>query len=168
MRPEDPLRIISAYEAAVKPCIYCGYCKHTRGCVYEDFLPLDQAFQQADFLVVASPVFCLGFPAPLKAILDRTQQYYEAKFSLGIKNPIVRPKYALFLVAFGSPDSRGVAMMEEQLRLVFHVLNARLKHTIMARHTDKVPPDLPNVKTTLQEILRDFATCRGGPPAVET
>lgn len=158
MKPEDPVQIISAYELALKPCIHCGYCKHTQGCIYDDFIPLDRAFQNADLLVVASPVFCLGFPAPLKAIFDRTQQYYEAKFSLGIQKPVARPKYALFLVTFGSPDSRGAAMMEEQLRLVFHLLNARLERTIMARNTDTLPLDRIGLADTYQGILQDFKT----------
>ncbi|MDR3114812.1 MAG: NAD(P)H-dependent oxidoreductase [Treponema sp.] len=158
MQPEDPVRIISAYELGLKPCIHCGYCKHTQGCTYDDFTPLDRAFQDADFLVVASPVFCLGFPAPLKAIFDRTQQYYEAKFSLGIQKPVGRPKYALFLVTFGSPDPRGAAMMEEQLRLVFHLLNARLEHTIMARHTDTRPLDRIGIEAACQRVLQDFKT----------
>ncbi|MDR2797189.1 MAG: NAD(P)H-dependent oxidoreductase [Treponema sp.] len=158
MRPEDPVQIIPAYEAALKPCIHCGYCKHTQGCTYDDFIPIDRAFQDADLLVVASPVFCLGFPAPLKAILDRTQQYYEAKFSLGIQKPVKRPKYALFLVTFGSSDSRGAAMMEEQLRLVFHLLNARLEHTIMARNTDTLPLDRKGLEDACQGVLQDFKT----------
>jgi multimeric flavodoxin WrbA len=158
MKPEDPVQIISAYETALKPCIHCGHCKHTQGCVYDDFIPLDRAFQGADLLVVASPVFCLGFPAPLKAIFDRTQQYYEAKFSLGIPKPVGRPKYALFLAAFGSPDSRGAAMMEEQLRQVFHLFNARLEHTIMARNTDKLPLDRSGLEGACQGALQDFKT----------
>ncbi|MDR2633792.1 MAG: NAD(P)H-dependent oxidoreductase [Treponema sp.] len=158
MKPEAPVQIIHAYEAALKPCIHCGYCKHTQGCTYDDFLPLDRAFQEADLLVVASPVFCLGFPAPLKAVFDRTQQYYEAKFSLGIQKPVRKPKYALFLVAFGSPDSRGVAMMEEQLRQVFHLLNARLEHTIMARNTDRMPLDRAGLENTYRRVLTDFKT----------
>ncbi|MHB9292220.1 hypothetical protein Holit_01315 [Hollandina sp. SP2] len=158
MKPEDPVQIISAYETALKPCIHCGYCKHTQGCTYDDFIPLDRAFQDADLLVVASPVFCLGFPAPLKAIFDRTQQYYEAKFSLGIQKPVGRPKYALFLAAFGSPDSRGAAIMEEQLRLVFHLFNARLEHTIMARNTDKLPLDRRGLEDACQGVLQDFKT----------
>jgi multimeric flavodoxin WrbA len=156
MQPEDPVQIIHAYEAALNPCINCGYCKHTQGCTYDDFIPLDRAFQNADLLVVASPVFCLGFPAPLKAIFDRTQQYYEAKFSLGIQKPVEKPKYALFLAAFGSPDSRGVSMMEEQLRQVFHLFNARLEHTIMARNTDKLPLDRMGLEEACQGVLQDF------------
>ncbi|MDR1301592.1 MAG: NAD(P)H-dependent oxidoreductase [Treponema sp.] len=158
MEPQDTVRIIYAYDTALKPCIHCGYCKHTQGCTYDDFIPVDQALQAADFLVVASPVFCLGFPAPLKALFDRTQQYYEAKFSLGIQKPVRKSKYALFLVAFGSPDSRGAVIMKEQLRLVFHLFNARLEHTIMAHHTDKVPLDKKRVEHACQGVLDDFKT----------
>jgi multimeric flavodoxin WrbA len=104
---------------------------------------------------VASPVYGLGFPAPLKAVFDRTQQYFEAKFSLGIQRPIEKPKRALFLTAFGSENHRGVELMREQLALVFLLLNTSLEQTIMAPHTDKVPVDLKTVKAEIkQELLR--------------
>jgi putative NADPH-quinone reductase len=156
MQPEDTVRIIHAYKTALKPCIHCGYCTHTPGCVYEDFMPIDRALQEADCLVVASPVFCLGFPAPLKAIFDRTQQYYEAKFSRGIQKPMQKPKQALLMVAFGSPDPRGAAIMEEQLRLLLHLFNARLQHTILAANTDKFPLDRVRIEAELKGILPGF------------
>jgi hypothetical protein len=67
--------------------------------------------------------------------LDRSQQYFEARFSLAVTG-IKKPKSALFLCAHGSVDARGVLYMEEQLKLVFKVFNAELKGTIAAHNTD--------------------------------
>jgi multimeric flavodoxin WrbA len=148
----DSITVINAYKAAIKPCIHCGYCKHTQGCVYDDFKVIDSALREADLLVVASPVYGLGFPSPLKAIFDRTQQYFEAKVSLGIKKPIQKHKCGLLLTTFGSPDPQGVEIMKKQLGLVCLLVNASLKHTIMAPHTDRIPINL----ATIQEEIKRF------------
>lgn len=152
----NTVTVLEAYKAAIKPCIHCGYCKHTQGCVYDDFQVIDTALREADFLVVASPVYGLGFPAPLKAIFDRTQQYFEAKFSLGIKKPIKKHKYALFLTAFGSNDPKSVEMLQKQLGFVFLLVNASLAHTIVAPHTDKIPVNLEAIQEEMKRVLLDI------------
>jgi multimeric flavodoxin WrbA len=144
---------MDSYKLNLKPCIHCGHCKTTFGCVYDDFIPVHNALCQADILIIASPVYCLGFPAPVKAILDRTQQYFEAKFSLGITKPIDKYKKAYFFTAHGSDKPSGISTMEDQLRLIFRVLNANLEKTIIAPHTDKTPLDTDALKNDMEEIV---------------
>ncbi|MDR2500424.1 MAG: flavodoxin family protein [Treponema sp.] len=152
----EDVTVINAYQPALKPCIHCGYCKQNRGCVYQDFEPIDRSLRKADLLVIASPVYGLGFPAPLKAVFDRTQQYFEAKRSLGIPNPIEKHKPALFLAAFGSPQPRGLDLMEEQIRLAGLLVNAALEHTIIAAHTDRLPVHWARVGDQIARALQDI------------
>ncbi|GHV73067.1 hypothetical protein AGMMS49940_03690 [Spirochaetia bacterium] len=147
---------LDAYALALKPCTHCGYCKKKPACVHDDFLPVDAALQRADVLVIASPVYVLGFPAPLKALLDRSQQYFEAKFSLGI-TAIEKHKKAVLLSAYGSKNDKGVYFMEEQLKLVFKAFNAELNASITAHNTDSGHIDFDalrgEIKTALTGIL---------------
>jgi multimeric flavodoxin WrbA len=143
---------IDAYALALKPCTHCGYCQKNRSCVNKDFLPVDAALKRADVLVIASPVYVLGFPSPLKALLDRSQQYFEAKYaqnSIAIK----RPKKAIFLSACGSKDDTGVHFMEAQLQLVFKVFNAELTATIAAHNTDSGQIDFDALREALKNAL---------------
>jgi multimeric flavodoxin WrbA len=133
---KERANIFNAYKANIKPCIHCGHCKKIRGCIYDDFIPVERGLENADILIVASPVYVMGFPAPLKAVLDRTQQYFEAKFSHGVEKPIKKHKAALFFASYGSADGSGVAMMEKQLELVFRVMNANLVATVVSPNTD--------------------------------
>jgi multimeric flavodoxin WrbA len=147
---------LDTYALALKPCTHCGHCKKNPACVHDDFLPVNAALQRADILVIASPVYVLGFPAPLKALLDRSQQYFEAKFSLGITS-IKKHKKAIFLSAHGSKDDRGVLFMEEQLKMIFNVYNAELNASIAAHNTDSGHIDFDalreEIKTALTDIL---------------
>jgi multimeric flavodoxin WrbA len=153
--PEHEVTLIEAYRKTINPCIHCGYCKRIQGCRYDDdFTLIDRALREANLLVVASPVYGLGFPAPLKAVFDRTQRYFEAKFSLGVKNPIENYKPALLLAAYGSTDSRGVAIMQEHLRLAFRLMNASLEHTIAVPNTDRIPVNKETLRSEMTQILK--------------
>jgi multimeric flavodoxin WrbA len=143
---------IDTYALALKPCIHCGYCKKKTACVNKDFLPVDAALQRADIVVIASPVYVLGFPAPLKALLDRSQQYFEAKFSLGITS-IKKHKKAVLLSAHGSKDERGVLFMEEQLKMIFNVYNAELNASIAAHNTDSGHIDFDALRDEITTAL---------------
>jgi multimeric flavodoxin WrbA len=150
--------IFNAYEAGIKPCIHCGHCKKIRGCIYDDFIPIDRGLNTADILIVASPVYGLGFPAPLKAVFDRSQQYFEAKHTLGIESPVKKHKTALFFAACGSPDLSGVAMMKEQLSLEFKLFNAELVDTVVLSNTDNIAFDKSLVAAKMKKAGR--MTCR--------
>ncbi|GHV30123.1 FMN reductase [Spirochaetia bacterium] len=141
-----------AYALALKPCTHCGYCQKHLSCVNKDFLPVDAALKTADVLVIASPVYVLGFPAPLKALLDRSQQYFEAKYARNTI-AITKPKKAIFLSAYGSKDGKGVHFMEEQLQLVFKVFNAELTATIAAHNTDSGHVDFDALRGKIKAAL---------------
>jgi multimeric flavodoxin WrbA len=145
---------VNAYRAAIKPCIHCGGCQKSLRCVYDDYTVIDTGFKTADVLVIASPIYGLGFPAPLKAIFDRTQQYFEAKFSHGIV-PIPKYKKALLLTASGSADPRGVSFMKEELALLFRLLNAGLCGVVSATNTDRAEPDYARLSDEIAEIIAD-------------
>ncbi|MDR3356456.1 MAG: flavodoxin family protein [Spirochaetaceae bacterium] len=146
--------IFNAYEAAIKPCIHCGHCRKVRGCIYDDFAPAGRGIETADILIVASPVYGLGFPAPLKAVFDRTQQYFEAKHSLGIERPVRKHKTALFFASHGSADGSGVAMMKKQLALEFKLLNAELARTVTFPNTDRIAFDKTLVAPKMKRAVR--------------
>lgn len=70
------VELVRAYDARVRPCTACGDCERGAvGCTQEDdgWSALESALRGADVLVLASPVYFLGLPAPVKAIVDRLQ-----------------------------------------------------------------------------------------------
>ena len=84
--------MVEAYHQKIAPCLGCGFCEHKEGCVNSDFDQIDHLLRTCDYLVVASPVYNLSFPAPLKAIFDRTQRYFSARFVRGERPPIAKHK----------------------------------------------------------------------------
>jgi multimeric flavodoxin WrbA len=73
---ETEVEIVRAYDAGVDPCIACGGCNEDQvGCVRhgDGWAPIEASLRAADALVLASPVYFMGLPAPVKAIVDRLQ-----------------------------------------------------------------------------------------------
>lgn len=95
-------RRLDAFALSPLPCDDCRYCYRVDGCSKPDLKEFYTALEEADALALVTPVYNRSFPAPLKALLDRTQRYWAARFIRGIRPPITRPKQAFLLTAAGS------------------------------------------------------------------
>ena len=68
----------------VRGCIACGYCGKAGKCVFDDVVnELAPKFEEADGLVIASPVYYASANATLIACLDRL--FYSTRFSKAMK-----------------------------------------------------------------------------------
>ena len=130
------IRVIDSYASGIAPCTACGLCARKEGCSCSDFDELDLLIRRADVIAVATPVYTLSFPAPLKAIVDRMQRYFSARFSIGVNPPIARHKTAVLFVTSGSPNQEGARIIARQRRLVFSVMNTSLEHEVVWSGTD--------------------------------
>lgn len=130
---------ISAFESNIVPCIDCGSCRQHDGCAFDDFDNFDRLYRKADIIVVATPIYNLSFPAPLKGIFDRTQQYFNARFFRGIKPPISKPKKAAMLLTCGADSDDGAVIIKRQLEMMFSVMNTSLVAYALWKDTDRNP-----------------------------
>jgi len=130
------VQVIDSYESGIAPCIACDVCTKAETCSQRDFDEIDALIRRADVIVVATPVYSLGFPSPLKAIVDRTQRYFSARFSLGVNPPIVKHKTAVLLVTSGSKNLDGARIISHQLRMIFSVMNTTLDNQVVWANTD--------------------------------
>ena len=96
-----------------------------------------RAFETCDIFVLVTPVYYNSFPAPLKAVIDRFQRYYSARFSRGIKPPIAKPRVAAILATCGSGDRDGLSEIKNQFKRAATVLNCTVAGAAFARGTDE-------------------------------
>ena len=93
-RPEDELYLVPVSEVEIGPCIGCGACLRTSKvtfkdeaggevtelryrCVFDDDMQtLYDLLDEVDELIVVSPVYFSGAPAPMKCVFDRMQPYF--------------------------------------------------------------------------------------------
>ena len=76
--------IVQVGNKDVRGCIACGQCTRARKCVFDDIVnEIAPKFEEADGLVVASPVYYASANATLIAVLDRL--FYSTHFDKTMK-----------------------------------------------------------------------------------
>ena len=133
---ECDIKRFNAYDLEAKPCTGCNYCESTGRCAFDDLDRFFSYLETADVFVIASPVYNLSFPAPLKAILDRMQVYYTFWFAHSRTSAVKRKKQAYLLVSAGCEGTEALAVMEKQLRSSFSVMNTVLSGSRLLSGTD--------------------------------
>ncbi|MEN3185614.1 MAG: flavodoxin family protein [Atribacterota bacterium] len=88
-------------------CRGCRFCERMYTCVVQDEMEkIYQILLEADKVVLSAPVFFYGFPAHLKALIDRTQPLWARRYLL---KETMKPKEG-FLLAVGA--TRGERLFE--------------------------------------------------------
>ncbi len=76
--------VVQIGNKAIRGCIACGSCGKTGKCVFDDIVnEIAPLFEEADGLVVASPVYYASANATLVACLDRL--FYSTSFDKSMK-----------------------------------------------------------------------------------
>ncbi len=117
------------YDYDIKPCADCRACK--KGgfkCIMQDgMLELCEKIEDADFLIIGTPIYWLGPTAMTKLMLDRFRPYYSSK---RLKNK----KVALILPAgYGEGDCD---LTVEMFARAFKYLEVELIGSIKAKGFD--------------------------------
>ena len=108
------VEIVSVRDYKVNPCLGCNACFKTNGiCAQKDDMsPIYEKMNQADMLVIASPVYFYGISAQLKAVIDR--------FHNPIRDTFHIKKMALLLVGAATlPELFDAIIAEYNLCLKF-------------------------------------------------
>ncbi|MBR7060315.1 MAG: flavodoxin family protein [Eubacterium sp.] len=126
----------NTYHLAPAPCTACYYCEMHEGCSNHDLDIFFEDFEEADYIAFFSPVYNNFFPAPLKAIIDRFQRYYSARFKRGANPPIEKHKSVGLVAVSGSNARQQADYMFNTLKQCFAVLNGDMKARYYIPGTD--------------------------------
>ena len=75
-------------EAGINPCKGCNACQKLNKCVQRDGMDaIHDKIIDADIIVLAAPIFCMGITAQAKMLIDRAQVFTSRKYVL--KLPVV-------------------------------------------------------------------------------
>ena len=91
--PDDEVSLAPVSELEISACIGCNGCKEPvegeHVCVFDDdAVEVREIMAEVDELIVVSPVYFSGAPAPLKALLDRFQPSYWTWERGGVRRPM--------------------------------------------------------------------------------
>ncbi|WP_224982987.1 flavodoxin family protein [Geomonas agri] len=101
----------------IKGCIDCKTCfsKGTACSVPDDFAELAPLLEQADVLVLATPLYWYSFPAQLKPAIDKLYSFFVGKRPLKIKECVL-------LVSGGDKEERKFEGIVKSYQLIAEFL----------------------------------------------
>jgi multimeric flavodoxin WrbA len=121
---------------AITPCKECHGCDDTGHCVIlDDMQKIYPKLQEADIIILASPIFFYGVTAWAKALIDRSQPLWVRKYLL--KNPSLGKdgrKRKGFFISVGA--TKGPRVFEGAIltaKYFFDVLNAEYMGELVFR-----------------------------------
>ena len=124
----------------ISPCNDCGFCAKTQGCaIKDDMQSLYKKIDEADIIIVSSPLYFNNVSAQLKTVIDRCQAIWASKFVL--KEPMInqdKNRVGHFICTAGceNVDFSGTLMVMD---LFFKVANAQYLGNTLLEFTDNSP-----------------------------
>lgn len=140
---ESPPLYYNTFSSVPLPCDGCGYCKTDPKCKHRDLDEFFANFTKANNIIFAFPVYNNSVPAPLKALLDRFQQFYYARFVRGERPPIKGKRDVTIIMTMGA-ERDVTPLILEQLLPIFTICGCRLKTTITLTGTDYLDQKVPH------------------------
>ncbi|MGC8984256.1 MAG: flavodoxin family protein [Thermosulfidibacteraceae bacterium] len=117
--------VFDLYKQNINFCIACNRCFENLRCFQEDDANrFFEYLERANLLIVASPVYFYGPPAPLKALIDRSQVYWYRKFIL--KEKLRKIKGIVVNTASGE-DPKIFEPIEKITRVWLNSLNVKVE-----------------------------------------
>lgn len=104
------VEVVDTYKLKVGPCVACGKCNRTEGCVMKDDtnMILDK-MMASDMIIWATPVYWWGITAQLKLVLDKCY----------CRGPLLKGKKIGCVVVGGSPvDSVQYQLISDQFSCI--------------------------------------------------
>ena len=109
------------------PCISCGKCDTLGKCAIDDsFQEIFDLLVECDGMVFSSPLYFMNVPGRGKALIDRCQSFWAAKFSLNLDLFGDRKRLGLLISCAGkifglgkTPAFRGI---EDTMKILYVAL----------------------------------------------
>lgn len=130
---------LDLFRMNVHPCTDCGICSN--GLCHlnhmDHYAEIIEKMQRADIIAIASPVYFAGFPAPLKAVIDRAQQFFVNNYA-GRRITFPERKQGILLMTAGA---KANPVIEDYLsitaKMFFDCINAEYCGKLMISNTDQ-------------------------------
>lgn len=144
-----------------EPCRNCGGCDKTGECVVDDEMQgLYTKFIEFDRFIIASPIFFKGITAQTKAMIDRCQCLWAAKYVLEKPRCTQPPeRLGVFISTCGASDRSMFGPALSTIKSFYIVLNIEYHAELLAEGIDKkgAVKSHPDLLTKAKELGESLA-----------
>lgn len=135
----------------ITPCIACEGCMKTGECaVPDDMTVVYQKIKEAQFIVVATPIYFNSVSSWLKIMIDRCQVYWSKKFVLNDRKGYKDKDGVLLCTAGVKHTEESLVAAVKVVDLFFKAVDSVFCDTLWIDETDKIPAN--EQKEKLMEI----------------
>jgi multimeric flavodoxin WrbA len=166
--PDVDIEKVVLVDAGVNPCQGCNACEILNKCIQRDGMDiLHDKIIEADVIILAAPIFCMGICSQAKALIDRFQVFRSRKYVLGL--PIVPPerkgkRLGIFLSTAGQNWDYVFNGAVPSVKCFFHVIDVKDKdiHYLMVNGVDekgailKHPTARKDAEHLAQEVISEI------------
>ena len=148
---DGEVKIIRAYDTKVSPCVDCRFCWKNNGCAVKDGMQEIYAdIQEADNIVIASPMYFSVLTGQLLAVLSRLQTHWCAKF-FRHEEPVPKQKKGGIIIVRGGDGVLKRA--EDTAHILLRDMNADFAGLVFADNSDETPSvEQPQVMEELRTL----------------
>jgi len=127
---------IHVYDLDLKSCDDCKYCTHVAGCKFkkDDMTTVIEAINNADTLIIASPIYFGALSDQLLKVINRFQQFFSAKFNLNAPYPTVDKLY--FVNTCGADNETMFDGARLTMNILASLTNAKTHKQFTLKNTD--------------------------------
>ncbi len=152
-------------QLTIKPCQGCHRCLHTGRCVIRD--DMDAVYDgllTMDAFLLAAPIYFSGLSAQAKAMIDRCQPFWAARFARKTDLFSGRKRPGLLILTGGQPAYGGqFSGSQAVVKLLYKMIGVQsvgdfLAADIEARPMAQRPADLAELFSLGQRLNRDGAS----------
>lgn len=136
------IEMVFPYDEKIEACSDCKCCQYEKmKCSIEDSMTdICRKIDEADIIILASPMYFCSFPGPMKNIIDRTQIFWSSKYIFKDK-PVAAGKTGILIAAAGIEWEDMFTSMECTAKYFYKCIGAELKQVVYLNNTDKLTED---------------------------
>lgn len=153
---------IDAYFCEIKPCRDCRYCWMHNGCAIKDEMQeVFSLIDEADTIVIASPIYFSELTGPLLSVLSRLQYLYVSKAFRGTDALTDKRRNGVILLSGGGDGSPERAA--KTAACLLRQMGAEVVGTVCSHNTNSLPAKLDAKAAADCKAIAAKLLCREAP-----
>jgi len=122
----------------IAPCDHSDYCLKAGKCsIKDDMQSIYDDMEEADVIVLASPIQFMTVTAEMKAMIDRCQMFWARKYVLNQSPLGEKPRKGLFIAVGGTKFAKLFEPAQVTIKSLFNTLNITPAGELLFRGVDE-------------------------------
>ncbi len=129
-------------DLVMRGCQHCDGCLRTGFCIIEDDMQsLHRQLREVDRLILSSPLFFLGPPSQVKAVIDRCQALWVEKYLLKIRHQFASDgsrRRGMFMCVGGMQKPNLFRGSVDTVKAFFATCDIEYGDQLLIEHVDEI------------------------------